>query len=788
MHSFRISTSTARRLPALGAALFLSLGLLAPQATQTAQADTTARAGTAAAPAGITVAPDAGSTTPRGIPFPKSPDAEKDTFHGTPDLRVKAAPTTETALAAGAVAAKSLSAAVASNAPCPNLDGLINATGSALIQHLKDLPRPSCAWPLFDLKADRAANAFDEARMVAVADALRDVSTTYPGDTSTSAGQLVAYLRAGYYKKEQYPTALGAYGPAVDNATRGALDAFFAAPHSKDISNANGDTLAEVLKVVSQSHSTGRYLGEIKWLLNTYRSNWPKQMVNSLNQLDWVVKDAFEDKNDAQGWKAVIKNDPGLLDLWAGFITRNASVLNRDDVVSNVGRHLGYFLSLPEFKERTKPLLKDLIHRFPNTGPTAALTMNLGWATRKFDKGNCATYDICDLSTRLMPVILPIQHACSPDLKIRAQDMSPLQLADTCTSLINQDAYFHKIIGDKGAIAGDVNTNLEVVAFENYDEYSWYAWAFYDIDVDNGGMYEEGNPAKPGNQARFIAHEASWLRPDFSIWNLNHEYTHYLDGRYNMHGDFDASLVTPTIWWVEGIAENISFGYRDERNEDAIEEAANKTYKLSQLFDTVYGQEADPDVNSARVYRWGWLAVRYMLQEHRADVEAVLAKYRAGDWNGARTILKTTIGTRYDAGFDAWLDACASNDCGPLPEAPTGPVTPTVPACTIADTRQFDNNCRRDNLTAVTGNYSYHFVNLPAGVRTLTLTSSGGTGNADLYYGGSSWATTGNALAKSTNAGNGETLTITDPPAGWVYFSLAAQQEFAGTTLSVQYQ
>jgi len=328
-----------------------------------------------------------------------------------------------------------------------------------------------------------------------------------------------------------------------------------------------------------------------------------------------------------------------------------------------------------------------------------------------------------------------------------------------------------------------VNTNLEVVVFDDYTNYSLYAWAIYNIDVDNGGMYEEGNPAAAGNQARFIAHEAHWLRPDFQIWNLNHEYTHYLDGRYNMYGDFEAGMTTPTIWWVEGIAENISFGYRGERNADAIAEAGKKTYKLSELFDTVYGQEEDPEVNSNRVYRWGFLAVRYMLQAHPADVETVLNKYRAGDWNGARTFLKQTIGTNYDAGFATWLTTtCATNDCGPLPEASAA----LAPLCTIGDARQFDKNCRRDNLAAAAGNYSYHFVYLPAGVKQLTITSSGGTGNADLYYGGGSWATTSSYQAKSTNAGNGETLTIDNPPSGWVYFSLAAAQDFSGVSLSTQ--
>ncbi|MFC5666561.1 collagenase [Kitasatospora misakiensis] len=769
MRSSRISTANARRLPALGAAFFIALGLFAPQATAT--------------PAGHSAA----ASAPRSIPVPKSPEAKS-----TSPYKISAQDSTEEHTPPAAPATAPVKAAKQSSAaagePCPDLSGVVNATGGALVQQLKALPRVDCTYPLFNVDAATAGTAFREANMVTVANALRDASPAYPGDNSTAVGQLVLFLRAGYYLQSVNPGAVGGYGATLATATRGALDAFFANAHSKDTTTANGELLVEVVKVIGQTDTLGRYAGFFKWLLNTYTGRWNERMTATVAEFDWVLKDGFASKTDSTGWKAALKADPAILTSWSGFITRNDSLLNRWDVVSNIGRYLGYALDVPELRTQLRPLLKDLINRYPNTGPTAPITMNLGWATRQFDKGHCADYGICDLNTRLMPVVLPIQQTCNAGLKIRAQDMSPAQLATTCTSLINQDAYFHKIIGDKGAIPGDVNTNLEVVAFDDYDQYSLYAWAFYDIDVDNGGMYEEGDPSRAGNQARFIAHEASWLRPSFSIWNLSHEYTHYLDGRYNMYGDFEAGIVTPTIWWVEGIAENISYGYRNERNADAIAEAGKKTYKLSELFDTVYDQTGDATVNSNRVYRWGWLAVRYMLQQHRADMDAVLAKYRTGDWNGARTILKQTIGTRYDADFGTWLGACASNDCGPLPEAPTGPVVPTAPVCTLPDTRQFDNNCRRDNLAAGAGNYSYHFLNLPTGVKQLTITSSGGTGNADLYYGGSNWATTGAFQAKSTNAGNGETLTIGNPPAGWVYFSLFGQQEFSGVTVTTQFQ
>ncbi|MFF7441773.1 collagenase [Streptomyces sp. NPDC008122] len=761
----------ARRLPVLGAAVFAAFGLLAPQ-SQAAPVGVTAPAG---AHAGGTAAP-----APRAIPVPKSPHAMSDnprfrlsSQDGAEESALRPAPTVKTSKRSSAAAAEA----------CGDLSGVINATGSALIRELKALPQITCTYPLFNLTGENARKAFREDQMVTVANALRDDSATYTGGNSTSTGQLVMFLRAGYYVQDNNADVVGAYGTALEGAARGALDAFFAAPHSKDVTDANGEILNEVVTLIDSTHEAGRYAGVVKWMLGSYVGTWPGQMNLAMQHVEWVVENGFKAKNDGRGWRAALKADPAILDTWAGFITRNGAELNRLDVVSNVGRYLGYALDVPELKDRVRPLLKDLINRYPNVGPTAPITMNLGWYTRQYDKGNCAAYAICDLGQRVLPVVLPIQHTCTADLKIRAQDVSPGQLASTCTSLAGQDAYFHRIIGDKGAIPGDVNTNLEVVVFDDYTQYALYAWAIYDIDVDNGGMYEEGNPAVPGNQARFIAHEASWLRPDFQIWNLNHEYTHYLDGRYNMYGDFEAGMTTPTIWWVEGIAENISYGYRGERNADAIAEAAKKTYKLSDLFDTVYGQEEDPEVNSNRVYRWGWLAVRYMLQKHPADVQAVLGAYRTGDWAGARTVLKQTIGTRYDADFATWLTTdCATNDCGPLPDA----AAPSVPLCTLGDPRQFDQNCRRDDLAASTGNYSYHFVYLPAGVKQLTITSSGGTGNADLYYGGSSWATTGSYQAKSTNAGNGETLTIDNPPSGWVYFSLAATQSFSGVSLSTQ--
>jgi len=52
---------------------------------------------------------------------------------------------------------------------------------------------------------------------------------------------------------------------------------------------------------------------------------------------------------------------------------------------------------------------------------------------------------------------------------------------------------------------------------------------------------------------------------------------------------------------------------------------------------------------------------------------------------------------------------------------------------------------------------------------------------------GTGWATTGSYQARSVSTGNGETLTISNPPAGWVYLGLYAQQGFSDVTVTTRY-
>lgn len=111
---------------------------------------------------------------------------------------------------------------------------------------------------------------------------------------------------------------------------------------------------------------------------------------------------------------------------------------------------------------------------------------------------------------------------------------------------------------------------------------------------------------------------------------------------------------------------------------------------------------------------------------------------------------------------------------------------PVLPECTFSDTRRLGRNCQRSARSAGTGQYDYMFINLPAGVSQLKISTSGGTGNVDLYYNATTWATSSNAQYSSAGPGNDETLTIPNPPSGNVYISLFGASAFSGVTVSAQ--
>ncbi|MEU3712870.1 collagenase [Streptomyces catenulae] len=601
----------------------------------------------------------AGTPQPRSAPGPRPATPTTATALHRADAAHTAAPTRSPSVRpplSTAQAAPRTAPGRGAEAAC-HVSDFTSKTGDALVRQIKGAAT-DCINTLFGVAGQDAKALFREAQMVTVADALRADSATYPGDNSGSTTQVVLYLRAGYYVQYGNPDDVGPYGPALKSAVQGALDAFFGSSHAFDVSEANGETLAETVTLIDSSGENARYLKTVTRLLTDYDASYDAfwWMVSAVNNCYTVLFRGHW----LPEFVSAVQADPGVLTVLRDFAVAHDDLLGTDRayLVSNAGRELGRFLQHPELREKTGPLVKELLDRSDITGRTAPLWVGLAEMTDAYDKDNCSRYGTCDLQNRVRDAVLKDKHTCGPTLRIVAQQMTDADFTASCDSLLQQDAYFHKVVKDSGPVADDHNSTIEVVVFDSSADYQTYAGVIYGISTDNGGMYLEGDPATEGNLPRFIAYEAEWQRPDFAIWNLNHEYTHYLDGRFDMYGDFDENMKTPTVMWVEGFAEYISYSYRGLPYDDAIAEAGKKTYKLSTLFDTSY-ENAD----TTRTYPWGYLAVRYLLQSHPQDVDTLLGHYREGDWAAARTLLTETIGTRYDADFADWLTRCAAGNC-----------------------------------------------------------------------------------------------------------------------------
>ena len=534
-------------------------------------------------------------------------------------------------------------------------------SGSALVQQIKS-STTDCVNSLFSLTGTDAYYAFRESQMASVAYGLRDNAVYYPGDNSTGTAQLVLYLRAGYYVHWYNSSTVGTYGPTLKTAIQSGLDAYFGNSKSSTVSDANGEVLAEAVTLIDSAEENARYIYVVKRLLTGYNSSYDASwwMLNAVNNVYTVLFRGHQ----VPEFVSAVGSDPSLLDTLNSFAAGHLSLLGTDRsyLTSNAGRELTRFVQHSAMQAKVRPLAKGLLGQSAMTGKTAPLWVGVAEMTDYYDKANCSYYGTCDLAQRLAANVLTINHTCSSSIKIRAQDMTAAQLSDSCASLQNQDAYFHGLVKDGNRpVANDNNTTIEVCVFDSSTDYQTYAGAMFGIDTNNGGMYLEGDPAAEGNQPRFIAYEQPAQDGAFQIWNLNHEYTHYLDGRYDMHGDFAAGQTTPTVMWIEGFAEYVSYSYRGITYDRAIEEAGKNTHKLSQLFGTTYA-----NADTTRIYQWGYLGVRYMLQSHPEDVATLLGHYRAGEYDAAHSLLRDTIGTKYDADFADWLSKCAGGDCGQL--------------------------------------------------------------------------------------------------------------------------
>jgi secreted trypsin-like serine protease len=89
----------------------------------------------------------------------------------------------------------------------------------------------------------------------------------------------------------------------------------------------------------------------------------------------------------------------------------------------------------------------------------------------------------------------------------------------------------------------------------------------------------------------------------------------------------------------------------------------------------------------------------------------------------------------------------------------------------------------KTSLSGASGSFQHFPITVPAGKSTLTVTQSGGTGDADLYVRQGSQPTTSSYTCRPYLNGNAETCTINSPVAGTWYVSVRGYTSFSGVSV-----
>lgn len=547
-------------------------------------------------------------------------------------------------------------AAANAGTDCHDMNALAGYSGAALAQHVANLPDSDCASRLFSVTPELGAAIFAPQNMTAVAERFVSEGAAYRS-TDGALLNLTLFLRAAFYLASDgripdiSPTVRAELRPAIRQLVTGTV---LFTPNT-----AAPTTAGEVVTLITNMHEEAGYLDVMK--------EWVARFTDTSTTPD--AARVLDDPNIGYGFTAILKvffyshyradalpkieNDPSYAMTLYAFVTANKPSLLADERASyqlnQAAAEAFRFAMHPALLATVRPMIEDTFSHSTMTGPDRLIWLAAAEAVKSYDNANCSLYGKCNFETPLAEAILSKNYRCADGaVRLRTEELTSDQAAQACALMETEAPYFHAMLHtNEVPVASDNNNTLEVVVFSNNAEYENYSPVLFGNDANNGGIYMEGDPSSPTNQARFIAFEATWLRPQFEVWNLKHEYVHYLDGRFDMYGDFNEETQVPVVWWLEGLAEYIS---RENGDQESIDAAKTGQYRLSDIFRNTYAM--DDYVN--RAYRWGYMAVRFMFERHAETIAAVLPMFRSGDYAGYWNYMRQ-LPPQLDAEFAAWV-------------------------------------------------------------------------------------------------------------------------------------
>ncbi|CAL9569406.1 hypothetical protein SUDANB120_04816 [Streptomyces sp. enrichment culture] len=499
-----------------------------------------------AAPASA-VAPGAGRT-PGGQAARSAADAAAaQAAQGrTPGAPTAAAPASERSEKSrkAAAAAPATGRTLAAGVPC-TLDGVTGLSPEQFADFLADeaVTADGCLRSIIWNWDARLARVMSDAHVQAVSRRISALAAAHDGKNSSHLEEMFTYLHAVAYHDHSRSEIDVTDAPTVE-AMRRAIADFGAAARTFDTTASNARTLREALYAGSAPGLRHHQIGLIKKVLATmdpghpathHDPNWAGAALAALSVNYLGV---YPGNQDA-AFHAAVAADPAYRDLFKAFAgyghlkgTANAWVAR--DALGEYGR----FGQVPSLKDRTVADLGGLLS-------TARTTFGDGseqWAKvvswLNFYEA-CKPYGVCkeDIEKQLFPNTFTYDNGA---IKVRtALDRATVDQLYYASKQVK--AQYHRVIGTDQPLAGDPNSTLNIVLYASRADYVNYHPILTGYDTNNGGIYIENGATFYTYQRRVPQDSTLTLEELF-----RHEYVHYLNGRFAVHGFFGQGP------WYEG--------------------------------------------------------------------------------------------------------------------------------------------------------------------------------------------------------------------------------------------
>ncbi|RTZ19767.1 M9 family metallopeptidase [Vibrio penaeicida] len=633
------------------------------------------------------------------------------------------------------------------------------------------------AW--FSAPADSLNDIYSEASLSRIQIALNQAIATYKGEAEQARKleNLGEFVRAAYYVRynAQHPD----FSQALGQRFAQSINAFLANPHAFDQGREQVGAMKSLTLMVDNVKQLPLTMSAQLTALRQFNRETAKdtQWVDGLNNLFRAMA-GHAARDDFYNYMA---SNTQHIDTLAVFARDNAWALDTDAsfLVYNAVRETGRLLASPNQKTKEKALrvMQQVMEQNPLGSKHEKLWLAAVEMMNYFAPEHLNGLDLDQAKRDLAARVLPNRHECDGPAIIRSQDLTQTQAVEACEVLAATEADFHQVANTGNQpVADDNNERVEVAVFANNGSYEDYSSFLFGNSTDNGGQYLEGDPAKAGNVARFVAYRFA-NGDELSVLNLEHEYVHYLDARFNQYGSFSDNLAHGYIvWWLEGFAEYMHYkqGY-----DAAIGGISDGKMSLSDVVATTYSHDTN------RVYRWSYLAVRFMLEEHPQEADRLLALSRSGQFaEWAKQV--QLFGEQYNGEFDRWLDSVSGEPEQPDPNPSPNPGEPTDPSDQVTSLAV--------NQSVVLSGAAYSeqlfYVDVPENATHFEVEIQGGSeGDADLYMSYEKVAHYYDFEVSQYGTGSNEIVTFEPEPSGYIkpgryYMSIAGRTAFDAVTLT----